>query len=631
MPSKPESLEWIDIADFSPGLTSTAETLQTPGPLGSAQEAWMCLPGPSGGLIPAPRMITEYTYPSLANVPSGQRDNQIGYGVVLDFLTLGAPLQTGQPDGAENSASTGSKGANDEFAILMQHYSAMGTGNERRNTHLRMHSLSASAIGDPFAGAGAPYQITTTTPNAGAMTFDSSWKYYGPGNLATTFVRDGTNQTAVYSFLACAQVRSTFEGGVRRITAPNDLSWGQMWSWGTPVAGALPPGGWWPITNDGSVAGFPDMWVNVAATTPLEIKLYRRNNVQYVVGHSGRGIAAVSNQYGVGVGGTYSNPMAYGVDGSSMLRASGIGGSHLISSWTNYFDIYEPIGGIAAMASLSSDDLFILGQTGGGARIRGDIGTTPQISRMPMLPSAYGRATHITHTPVGLVWGTRQGVWLWSGGDTAEPLSPQLSYDFWWNFDYEIYGYNHAKGRPVCSYPYLFFPNGYVCDLRFKSWFRFGEVTLGKYPTHYQLAYNGDILACQPFLPIDGTSAVLIRRYDPTRFHDSWVWKSQSFPQARNRVLSFREIAITVLNPTNVNELTLRIYGADRADGTYEAWEKMVEVPVSPYPQVLRFEMAVDVAEASLLMDSTAVGGGDAIQVNRVSLGYLPGPSVKRY
>jgi hypothetical protein len=53
---------------------------------------------------------------------------------------------------------------------------------------------------------------------------------------------------------------------------------------------------------------------------------------------------------------------------------------------------------------------------------------------------------------------------------------------------------------------------------------------------------------------------------------------------------------------------------------------------VSEYPQVLRFEMSVDVAEAALYMATeSAVANGDAMQVNRVSIGYLPGPSVKRY
>jgi len=659
MVSKPEALEWIDIADFSAGITGTSETPITPGGDGSAQSAEMCVPGPQGGLIPAPRLITTYSYPTIATVASGDRDPNLPYAAVLDFEVAGLPqiINYNRSLSEADPTTEGQFNSDDEMYILFQHYT-LAVPNRRVATLQTKQLTRAGSVDAGYYPAGEPYSRTYTVPTAAAIAsgapyntyvFQDSWRYYGPGNLSRVYQAHGYGNAPAYGVLACVALRSVV------FPVPPYQTSHALWSWGGFSGSDAPSGGWWVVTNDGTGTGtwntpigggLPTSkiksWATFPATTAAHKAIAVRSQPYYVAGHQGRGIIATGvGDFGVMNGGLTHNQGVTdalgrsGFEGPSSIRFSDPGAAHTPGKWNGYIDITEPIAGIAGMASLSSDDLFIIGQNGGCVRVRGELATGgAQITRHPMLPSAYGRATHLTHTPVGLVWGTRNGVWLWAGGDTAELLSPQLSFDFWWSD--EIWGY-HAyaapKGRPVCSYPYLFFPNGWICDLRFKSWFRFGATDspsgTGFRPIHYALAYNGDILACQPVMPIDGTAFDLIRRYDPSRYHDEWSWQSQPFAKSRNRVLSFREIAVTVHCPVTTNVITLTLSGDSPESGPAN-WTKTVTINPQPSPQVIRFEMALDVAEAELTM-STDADGGDALAVHRVSLGYDAQRSTRRY
>jgi hypothetical protein len=251
-----------------------------------------------------------------------------------------------------------------------------------------------------------------------------------------------------------------------------------------------------------------------------------------------------------------------------------------------------------------------------------------------MLPSGFGRATHIAPTPEGLVWGTRHGVWLWQGGDTATNMAPQLAYDFWWD-DATMgrWAYQQPKGRPVCHYPYLFFPNGWICDMRFKSWFRIGDQhpPSGTRPVHWTLASNGDVLGVQAGHLLNGpfTDKVAMTRFDPTQYGINWFWSSQPLAKTRNRILNFREVAFTVHNPTTAQTVQFSAYGT-QADGTLGTYNHNFSVPVSPRPQTIRFGMSLDVGDVQFSINNFSTNGtGPALSLHRISLGFVDQQSVK--
>lgn len=643
MPSTPEDLEWIDITDFTPGMTSTTDpAIAASSADGAAERAIYCLPGPSGvGLVPAPALTQSYAYKTTGvatggGLAAGGTGSPTG-GVVLDAVCMGVPVgkayQYGFPGSSRNDAKLFP--VEDELAILSQWYNLIPAGfAHRKITRVDMRHIAGSVISDSIAGSGLPWTTSLTTPSTNGA-FITSTLDYGPGSLSALMVKGASSYTPAFSMLAASDDRM-YDAGVS--VDSYQQSTGQAWCWG---GGSLFRPGWAIVSSMDN--GGVGIWGNFKPPAPfgsaLDTELNARSNPYLAFSHQGRGVLAVSNfgkfaDYGATAGNDGQN---VDVQAAQSLRFSIIGGGHLPTNYTGFLDIYEPIGGIAVACSLSSDDLFVLGHTGGGVRIRGPLDATPQITRHPMLPGGYGRATHITPTPVGLVWGTRNGVWLWNGGDTAENIAPQLSYDFWWD---EVamgrLAYQQPKGRPVCSFPYLFFPNGWICDLRFKSWFRFGRQIseLGSsYPAWWTLAANGDVFGVHPIMlhstSASSTAYTSITRYDPTQFHTSWFWRSQPLAKSRNRVLNVRELAFTFHNPSGVCAVTITLDGADPADGTIVSQTENITLPASARTQVIRVETNLEVAEAQIEINCVATV--TAPSLHRISVGYVSGRSVKRY
>lgn len=638
MPSTPEDLEWIDISDFTPGMTSTTEpTIAASAADGAAESATYCLPGPSGvGLVPAPRFITSYST-NAPSVPIGVTtvDPNQNYAMMLDFQTVGVPVANPSSSATSTIAMDIDHSVfpvEDEFAFLWQYYD-MAVNSNRQVSRIEMHHVDGLTMSAGSIAATATDTRSFSVPSAASdpTNFHTTNLDYGPGSIDRMMVKPGTQtQAPGWSMIAAVDTRP-MDVPIAEYT----WSYGQAWAWGgqQTVVGVS---GWFTLTRT-PASGF-GQWQPAGADT-ISVNLASRTSPILAFSHQGRGVVvAGGSRYG-DFGGTYGgNYQSVDVQAVQSLRFSTPGNGFIPDFYTGYLDIFEPIGGIVAACSLSSDDLFLLGATGGGVRVRGPLDSTSvSITRHPMLPSGYGRATHITPTPVGLVWGTRNGVWLWNGGDTAENIAPQLSYDFWWdNTAMGRYAYQQPKGRPVCSYPYLFFPNGWICDLRFKAWFRFGRrnSTNLSYPSFWSMMSNGDVAAAHPLISYASrpdADRTVITRYDPSQFHDSWNWKSQPLARSRNRVLSFREIGLTVLNPSNTCTLQFTLSGADPANGSTVTTTRTLTITAADKPQTIRIETSLDCVDAQLELNVIATTGSTiALSLHRISLGFLSGRSAAR-
>jgi hypothetical protein len=127
---------------------------------------------------------------------------------------------------------------------------------------------------------------------------------------------------------------------------------------------------------------------------------------------------------------------------------------------------------VGAAASLTADELFIVKHYGGAVLIRGSL-DVPTIHRLPMVESTYGITCHPVVTPIGVVYGTRNGIFVYAGGDNAQRLSTQLDGFFWdHRLDPDNERYYGNRGRFGYWNGFVCVPNNYLFDTRTGAWWR---------------------------------------------------------------------------------------------------------------------------------------------------------------
>lgn len=134
----------------------------------------------------------------------------------------------------------------------------------------------------------------------------------------------------------------------------------------------------------------------------------------------------------------------------------------------------DNLTGVGAVISTSADELFIVKHSGGGYLIRGDL-DNPTVSKLPFIESTQGVTLLPVSCPLGIAYGSRNGIYLWTGGETSEYISPQLEGWFWDHHDHSEIIYSGIQGRLAYWHPYLCVPNNYLYDARHKSWWRLDE------------------------------------------------------------------------------------------------------------------------------------------------------------
>ena len=359
--------------------------------------------------------------------------------------------------------------------------------------------------------------------------------------------------------------------------------------------------------------------------------------------------AGVWNRAYTGV--SHQNRMVFQQGGSQYHGDRTVALSADVTGWTaaadllagrdsrNYRFMAENPGSYGAMASMNANELFLVKQTGGGCVVRGDVGS-PQVITLPGLPSTNGASNIPVVTTDGVVYGTREGVYVWNGEETAELISPQLEGCFWLpdgtpsiedailaTLDYPPRGKFNVLGEM------LYAPNNWVRSSVTQGWFRLAPTWLESNDEHagttyrnFEVSASGKMYAIKPYVvPTDLTVAHL---YDPATPTSVFSWRSQPIGRAINRQLEIRELVATVQGHGTV-EVTL--YG--------DTEQQTVEIPVdSDRPVVIRQEVKVNCnevevglvsrtsAEIPLTPDGApmAVRGNPAPSVYSLNLGYRP-------
>ncbi len=242
----------------------------------------------------------------------------------------------------------------------------------------------------------------------------------------------------------------------------------------------------------------------------------------------------------------------------------------------------ENVTGIGTMASLNGSQLFIVKHDGGAYLVQGDL-AAPTVSRLPYVESTHGITSQCVSTPIGVVYGTRNGVFVWNGGDRSEKLSNQIDGFFW---DHAALGeqYEANRGRFGYWHPFVCVPNNYVFNTESQSWWRLETpdampqintaVLSGSAYSNRGVTYNvyatgssNNFLYAFPY-KIDSVQNDMVHLYKPEVLASSYSWKSHPLLETRDRIRAFSELKLAASPGENTAlcTVTVTLTGID-ADG----------------------------------------------------------------
>jgi hypothetical protein len=280
-------------------------------------------------------------------------------------------------------------------------------------------------------------------------------------------------------------------------------------------------------------------------------------------------------------------------------------------------DIYgnETPSGIGAMLS-NGRDLFIVKNRGGGAIVSGSL-TDGQVTPLPSIESTQHAVHHPVATPIGHLYGSRNGAFLYTGGDTSQRVSAQLD-GFFWDHGHETgWGdkrHNSLLGRFAYSYPFAYLPNGWVMDTRTAAWFRLNdpEETVNKYKyAFYVTNAFGDVYAVRSAFDITSEGMYPIDVYTSRNglAAQQYRWISQPLAKSVNRTVQCEEV---VLVAEGEGWVDVTLHGLDGTSDTTRFW---VESPTQPVRLVANAYLRASEITVQIDVASARQGSGPDVRV----------------
>lgn len=236
-----------------------------------------------------------------------------------------------------------------------------------------------------------------------------------------------------------------------------------------------------------------------------------------------------------------------------------------------------PVSGYGAAASASAQELLLVKHRGGATTISGDI-DDPTVFSLPGVVSTRGAVTYGVWTPMGFVYGVKNGgVYAWGGGDTSEKLSPQLEDNFW---QMRPADWADFDGKFDIAGELLLCPNNWIMDTTDKSWWRIED------PDTYQIFQWAASPQSAHFFgsPVSFIEdGAIYYRFDGEQLVSDYVWQSQYIAATIDRVVDIREIRLRALSPNGASEVTVTL-----SDEEGHTQEEQFTVESTTIPKLLR-------------------------------------------
>lgn len=245
---------------------------------------------------------------------------------------------------------------------------------------------------------------------------------------------------------------------------------------------------------------------------------------------------------------------------------------------------------IGAFGTVAADQLLIVKGRDGGVLISGDL-DFPTIRRMPYIESTHGTVSKPAMTPIGLVYGSKSGVFVWAGGDTSTKLSQQLD-GFFWNHTAGVATddiYTAYRGRFCYWNGFVMVPNNYVYNLTTESWWRLS----GNAGAAYN-CYDEDTLGrCYAFpYKLTPTQNTVYDIYDQAILSNTYSWQSQPLLESRGRYLSVQQIEATITHRgTSTATVTVTVTGYSETGALITSRATALSVDPNPAPQTFKADI----------------------------------------
>jgi hypothetical protein len=558
-------LQYVTIDDFSPGIYDdwfSGGGAQT-APQGAAQltGTFGCVSAHGGGLIPAPLRINRLQE-TLIQVDGANlyppNDNMVH---VTAFRSLSPVLDR---TGVGGSTKRGVQQAfPDQLFFTMEwHYGAL---NAWKHTGLiRTYKMNLQTSANPALGTVTTFDLMPTNADA--------------GNAIAPFV---------YGFSGLDISRTTLTPGSPAQSGP-------------AICAAS------YTSNQDITNFFTKYYPNVATPNTDSTATMGINNATYgLFAHSDRimlFMLTVNNAFGTTgelpddiMSGTVANDVTSdGFDTEQFCNEN----PGLFGSW----------------CSMNASEALFIKQQRGGFTMRSDP-TQPTIVRLPSLPPT-GPAINIGCAAKNgmYIYGTKESVWGWTGGDTATDLAPNI--DGWfWKPGSGIAGvdqYLFTKGSFAMVGNYLFAPNGFCWDMRTGGWWKYTQPTDPVYAFH-DVSANGNII-CVP-ASFSASRNVLADWYDIQQGQSSYQWTSQPLKISQGRIVSFRDSAIMIQGTGTV---TLSMVGL-----TTEMQPPVtIQVASNDRPVLIDTPISWHGTDMTLILTSNSGSSAAAPRIYRVTLGY---------
>lgn len=282
-----------------------------------------------------------------------------------------------------------------------------------------------------------------------------------------------------------------------------------------------------------------------------------------IVGHQGRIVAFPLTLYGAGASTVYATNEAFywtAVNELDTLDPT-LGG--------DFFNVifgYENPTGYQCAASLTFNELLLLKSRGGGLALQGDLNNSTARTLPHVMSPGHSNSLGI-QCPLGYAYCVQgDGVWVWGGGDAAEPISTQLAKNFWRpTLDVGSYGRPHTTMGAWRNW--LLAPRNWLFDTIHKGWWRLDdEDTLQTF--HIDSDWTGQYLYATPHLIEHGEDQTVLFKWDRNQGAESYQWKSHPFTQTMDREVEAREIVV-VLSGIGTVTFTLTAFDGDTDAKTF--------------------------------------------------------------
>lgn len=627
-----DELNFIDIADFTPGITSaylTADGPQpNPGPgeapssAAQVRDTYGCYGHPNGGLHPLPGTVEEITEnrdtPTAGYSAVGNTDYLIAthvmspvYGPVLSRAST-QPAIPATPDLISviyQTIERRNDGGDEQLKFRIVQY--------RQGSNPQTRIVLASWDDDFTSRVLMSANVTKVT--TGTIYDENTNTYQGyttddgdvvpghqPGRVGLIYnVNAGIAGNEGRAFIwPRIHLRLNGEGESAGVTSDTAYRLYPLVSLLVQNPGAFP--GYLALSHQNRYVWCKQSYLPNPLYAPF-----------LPIGEAGIKLGSDS-QYGSGDFWRYTPPNDLAGEGKGPSSVDG----------QNTYPAFEPTAtrfgqataGFGAAISMNASELFLVKQEGGGTIVRGNL-DAPNVTDYPGIPSTKGAACKPAVGPMGMIYGTVNGVYAWSGADQVQNLSPQLDGWFWKPEDGSTSRneFNASHGQFLYHHPFLLAPNNWVMDSRTGGWFRLvdpDEIVF----KDYNASALEHFYAHPGRLTVDG--GVIAARFDMRTGQHRYSWRSQPLPTTRNRTLRFREVNIVAQGQGTI---TVTIHGLNGATSSATFTVDSV------HPIAQTAVVAVDTHDAEVQVEAQGLlsdPSSPAPILYRMSVGHQQGNTV---